>query len=582
MTAASPSAESEPPDAPPLRPRLTFRGLRLTSGLVLLAYVLTHLTNHALGNVSLAAMEWGLGWAGAVWWSPVGQVALYWAFSVHLLLGLWALYRRRPFRYRLSEGVQLAFGLLIPALLLQHIVATRVAYQLYGTDKRFAQLLFKYFVDAPAFGILQGVTLAIVWVHACLGIYFWLRLKPVFPRIAPALACVALLVPVLAVLGVVQGGRQLIELAADPAWRAQHVGPANTGTPAENAELALIRDALVLGYLAAVLLTLAARGVRSIVERRRGLLSFTYPNKRLVRVPVGTSILEASRLARIPHASICGGRGRCSTCRVRVVGRPPHAPPASDAEQAVLDRVRAGAGVRLACQFRPASDVVVVAPLLAAGITLSDLRDLDSSAFGEERFVVAMFVDMRGSTRLAENRLPFDTVFVINRFLEAVGGAVAESGGVANQFLGDGLMALFGLRTRPGEAARQGLEAIGRISAGVAHLNQTLAPNLEEPIRFGIGLHAGTAILGEIGDREHGRAVFTAIGDPVNVASRLQSMTKRLKVEALVSEAVFEAAGIEPDLPREHVAIEGRDGHLWVRPLASASLHIRISAFEEV
>jgi adenylate cyclase len=308
-----------------------------------------------------------------------------------------------------------------------------------------------------------------------------------------------------------------------------------------------------------------------LAERRRGLVRLTYPDGAVARVPRGASVLEASRMAGIPHASVCGGRGRCSTCRVRLLGEPAHLPAPSAAERAVLDRIRAGAGVRLACQVRPTGDMAV-APLLPPRIGATELgRRREVAGFGEERFVAALFVDMRGSTRLAERRLPFDTVFVINRFLEAVGGGVAAAGGQPNQILGDGMMALFGVADEPEAAARQALEAVGRIAARIDALNAMLGGNGEEPIRFGLGLHAGTAILGEIGDREHGRAVFTAIGDPVNVASRLQGLTKGLGCEALISAAVFEAAGVRPDLTAREFAIEGRDGRLAAYPLDKAS-----------
>lgn len=577
MTAAAHPALAQGREGRRALLRVTVRGVRLTTGLVLLAYVLTHFINHALGNISLAAMEWGLGWAAAIWWNPYGKTALYGAFTVHLALGLWALYGRRPFRYRPAEAFQLAAGLLIPLLLLQHIVATRLAFELHNVSKGYAQQLFKYFVDSPAFGVLQAVTLVVVWTHGALGIYLWLRLKPFFPRISAPLFALAVLVPVLALLGYVQGGRDFLERYPDPAFRAIELAPDRVGTRQEGAELLFWRNALTLGYLGLVGLTLAARFVRRRVETRRGLLSFTYPNGRRAKVPSGTSVLEASRLNGIPHASVCGGRGRCSTCRIRVIGSLSELGHPSAAEQAVLDRVGAAHGIRLACQFRPPRDVTV-SPLLAADITFDRLRELDVGAFGEERFIVAMFVDMRGSTRLAERRLPFDTVFVINRFLEAVGRAVTAAGGAPNQFLGDGLMALFGLRTSPAEAARQGLEAVQLIAANIDVLNATLGPNLEEPIRFGIGLHAGFAILGEIGDRLHGKAVFTAIGDPVNVAARLQGLTKGLGVEAVVSEAVFEAAGVTPDLPRQEVAISGREEKLWVRPMAQAGQRWRESA----
>ena len=152
---------------------------------------------------------------------------------------------------------------------------------------------------------------------------------------------------------------------------------------------------------------------------------------------------------------------------------------------------------------------------------------------GQERYLVSMFVDMRGSTRLAENQLPFDTVFIVNRFLGAVSQAVIECGGQPNQFVGDGQLALFGLATNPQTACRQALRAAAMIAVNVDELNQFLSHDLREPIRFGIGIHGGEVIIGDIGYRDH--MVFTALGDAVNVAARLQDMTKtpRLRSDRL-------------------------------------------------
>ena len=266
------------------------------------------------------------------------------------------------------------------------------------------------------------------------------------------------------------------------------------GTPAQGAELVRFRDGLTLGYLALVALTLLARGARRAREAHRGLVAVSYLDGRVAKVAGGTSVLEGEPAERNP-ACECLRRARPlldlpgagwwrapATCRSR-------APPSRPS----LTGWDAGRNVRLACQLRPRADVTV-APLISPRIGLEGLRHLDPAAFGEERFVVAMFVDMRGSTRLAERRLPFDTVFVINRFLEAVSGGVVAAGGQPNQFLGDGMMALFGVGAPPAEAARQGLRAVALVAAHVEALNTTLAANLEEPIRFGIGLHAGTAI----------------------------------------------------------------------------------------
>jgi adenylate cyclase len=180
-----------------------------------------------------------------------------------------------------------------------------------------------------------------------------------------------------------------------------------------------------------------------------------------------------------------------------------------------------------------------------------------------------MFVDMRGSTQLAEKQLPFDTVFVVNRFLGAVSQAVIECGGQPNQFVGDGELALFGLRTSPQIACRQALKAAAMIAANIAELNQFLSHDLHEPIRFGLGIHGGEVIIGDIGYRDH--MVFTALGDAVNVAARLQDMTKTLGCEAIFSEEVRVTAGLAADsLPEQKVTIRGRSGPMIVRTVTDA------------
>jgi adenylate cyclase len=177
---------------------------------------------------------------------------------------------------------------------------------------------------------------------------------------------------------------------------------------------------------------------------------------------------------------------------------------------------------------------------------------------------------MRGSTKLAEKRLPFDTVFIVNRFLGAVSQAVLECGGQPNQFVGDGQLALFGLASDPQTACRQALQAASMISANIDELNQFLSHDLREPIRFGVGIHGGEVIIGDIGYRDH--MVFTALGDAVNVAARLQDMTKSLACEVVVSEEVRITAGLAEDsLPQQEVTIRGRAEAMIVRSVDHAS-----------
>ena len=108
------------------------------------------------------------------------------------------------------------------------------------------------------------------------------------------------------------------------------------------------------------------------------------------------------------------------------------------------------------------------------------------------------------------------------------------------------------------------------IAANVAELNQFLSHDLREPIRFGIGIHGGEVIIGDIGYRDH--MVFTALGDAVNVAARLQDMTKTLGCEAIFSEEVRITAGLSDDsLPAQEVSIRGRSELMVVRTVTSAT-----------
>jgi adenylate cyclase len=203
-------------------------------------------------------------------------------------------------------------------------------------------------------------------------------------------------------------------------------------------------------------------------------------------------------------------------------------------------------------------------PLLAPDIVADDRRRRSAGAVDSERFVAIMFIDIRESTALVEKLLPYDVIFLLNHFFEAVGGAVAAVGGAPNQFLGDGMMAIFGMDCEPREACRQALAAVGPIYHRLGEMNRMLADELPRPISIGIGIHAGNVILGELGYRE--RFLLTAIGDAVHVASRLQELTKEYGCQAVVSEVVGETANIAlVGMPRHEISVRGREAQLTVR-----------------
>ena len=548
------------------------RRARLASGLILFTYVFLHFVNHSLGNISFEAMEAGGRLQEWVWRGAIGTTALYGAFAIHFSLAFWALYIRRSLRMGWIEALRLALGFSIPILVLQHALAQRFAFSYFDIHLIYRHALLTYFILDPWNGGLRQLALfSVAWLHGCIGLYLWLRVKRHFHRAAPFLLILAVLLPSAALLGIFQGTRQVeARVRADPAFAAERRETSLQGHPAARDALWSIALWSWGGYAAALALVLAARAARTLVERRGGTVRIAYPDGRGVRIPKGLSVLDASRRAGIPHASVCGGRARCTTCRVRVLlGSESLAPP-SPAEARVLRPLGVDRAVRLACQLKPATDISVW-PLLPPEITMRDHDRLNMVETGAERFVAILFVDIRSSTQLVESRLPYDIVFILNRFFEAVGSAIVAAGGMPNQFIGDGMMAIFGTEADAAEACRRALEGARLIDWHLAEMNRALANELQQPIVFGIGIHAGEVIIGTMGYREH--AQMTAIGEAVHVASRLQDLTKEYRCQLVVSEVVGNTAGVSlAAFPRHDVHVRGLSAPIAIHAIDSAGM----------
>lgn len=538
------------------------RRLRLISGITLFFFLTTHMINHALGLVSLPAVEAGREVFLAFWRSLPATLWLYGALLVHAGLAFWALYQRRRLAMPAWEWVQLLFGLAIPLLAVQHIFGTRVAHELLGTVDSYAYVLYVYWILDPALLPRHVALVLVAWGHGCIGLHFWLRLKSWYARWLPLTYGLAIVLPLVGLLGFMVAGLEVRRLAEDPQWLQALLAAAGTSDQAGRERLDRVFRLFLAVYLSLLVLALVARQLRNAWDRRKGTVRVTYPSGRRVAAFAGTSILDVSRAAGIPHASVCGGRGRCSTCRVRVSAGVEDLPPPGEAERRVLARIGAAPRVRLACQTRPTADVEV-APLLAPTADATAAARRPGYLQGEEREIAILFADIRGFTSLSENRLPYDVVFLLNQYFRAMGEAVEAAGGRLDKFIGDGVMALFGIEKGPAEGSRRALDAARRMSERLAEMNAVLRGDLPEPLRIGIGIHSGPVIVGEMG---YGAAVsLTAVGDTVNTASRLEALTKEFGVQLVVSEPVIQAAGAAlSGFPREKIELRGRRSTLTV------------------
>jgi adenylate cyclase len=521
--------------------RLVRARARLLSALVLLSFVLCHLASHITLIVSVPFAQQALDVLMWFWRTEIGTYALAAAFAVHVLNALWSTYIRRYLRLPAWELAQLCLGLAIPPLLMLHVVSTKISDRFLGTASDYHSVLTLQWVVTPWLVYLQFAALLTLWVHACVGLHFWLRTKRWYPAWLPMLGTLSVLIPSLALAGYISGGNQILREAQNPGVVASIQASAHE-TPEAIAQIwHLLRIGLAI-YAGLVLLPFVGRFVRGFVYRMRRPPQLTHASGRTMPMLPGATVLETLRANGIPHASVCGGRARCTTCRVGVVSGQAQLPPPAGLEAAALARIGAAHGVRLACQIRPLTDISVT-PLLAADSRAADGL-VRGGMEGSERQVTVVFIDLRGSTTLGEMRMPYDVLFILNRFFNEMTKALAATGGHYSNFTGDGLMALYGLNTPEAAiGAAQALRGAREMLMRLDQLNAQLKADLREPLRIGISVHFGEAIVGAMGPP--GSQIVTAIGDTVNTTARLESLTKDYDCPLIISRRAAQAARAE-------------------------------------
>ncbi len=345
--------------------------LRLISGLILFAFLTCHLANLAFGLHSLTALDDARGWILWFWNTLPGKVLLMGAFMTHLTLGLLALYKRNTLRMNRHDAVQLALGLLIFPLLFGHILANGMAPMMTGARQTYFSILTLFWVLDSVTGLQQVIVTVITWIHGCMGLFIWMRIQPWWPRVAGFAYPFVIAIPLLALLGMVEAGKEVIELNKNPIFANVALGMLN---PVEGLMQTIISIKNIgLSIYAAVLAgVLIARYLR--VKAVLSPLYITYADGTVLDVKAGLTLLEISRMNDIPHASLCGGKGRCGTCKVRIISGIEALPIATEIEQKTLDKIDASPDTRLACQVIPRGGAITIERLMPAYIEPKDLR----------------------------------------------------------------------------------------------------------------------------------------------------------------------------------------------------------------
>ena len=524
---------------------LIVRRSRTISGCILFFYVFTHLLNHSLGLISLDTMEQGRAIFLRFWRHDVLFYVLYGALSIHFLLGVYALARRRSFRMSRREWIRNSCAILIPFFLASHLSVTLWGSRFLGLNDSYAFMIISTYIFDPFGYIILGLMLMLVWTHGSIGIIGLIEFREFYSKLRGLFQGLILGLPLIAYGGYIRASIELSEASqSNPITILELIS--NSNFTAEIGEKIVSLSDLLQFLVYPILLSLfvAFYFIRNLLEKRFNSIQVQYTDGTTINVSRGSSLLEASHKAGRYHESVCGGRGRCTTCRVRVTSSLGELPKPNKIEQSVINRLNFDQSLRLACQLRPETDIEINPLIKLVNHDKQNLRfSNQENLSGIEKETVIMFCDLRGFTRLSDGKMPFDVVFILNKYFKLVTDAVEENKGRIDKFIGDGVMAIFDKDTTISKNCKNALKGAAMITTYLNDLNDELSTEDIEPLRLGIGIHSGNAIIGKMGYGE--ASTDTAIGDTVNVASRLEQLTKDYSCQLMFSSIVAENAELD-------------------------------------
>ncbi|MDG1572273.1 adenylate/guanylate cyclase domain-containing protein [Robiginitalea sp. M366] len=263
------------------------------------------------------------------------------------------------------------------------------------------------------------------------------------------------------------------------------------------------------------------------------------------------TLLDISIRNKIPHLHECGGNGICTTCRIRILEGSQNLSPKTEFEKTSSHVRKWDPSIRLACQARPRGDVTIQRLIWSSGEVNNLQKELVPTGRAEERPIAIIFCDIRNFTNLSSHNLNFDIAYMLNKFYTALGEPILMNNGVIYQYVGDEIIGVFGTT---GGTARKNCEDAIRAALGMQYaldaLNRSDLKDIDIKLKSGIGINFGTAFIGHLGHPTHKQ--FSVIGDPVNVASRIQNETKVTGTNILISDTVL--ANVDKDM-----IVTGRD-----------------------
>jgi adenylate cyclase len=291
-------------------------------------------------------------------------------------------------------------------------------------------------------------------------------------------------------------------------------------------------------------------------------------NEKVISIQDDQTILEASLGAGIPHYHACGGKARCSTCRVVVQEGGELLSKPNKAELNLRKKKKFPENVRLACQTKVIGNGVKIQRIIKDETDLnlyvygSDCENIQT--VGNEKLMALFFLDIRNFTPFIEQHLPFDVIHIIRRLNIMFNEIIVEHKGKIIEYTGDGFYAVFGFEEPIKEAVNNAYAAGKQILSSLIGLNENyIVKYFDHKIDVGIGLHSGKVIAGKTGVKEH--SPYTVMGFPVNVAARLETATKELNNNYIISDDAYKYLNESNNAQEKQIKLKGVSEPFCVR-----------------
>lgn len=284
-------------------------------------------------------------------------------------------------------------------------------------------------------------------------------------------------------------------------------------------------------------------------------------NKTICASPDST-ILEATLKAKINHIHVCGGNARCTTCRVYIMDGLSNCRPRNEKEKQLAEKLGFPQNIRLACQTKISGNITIRRPVvddLDIKIILKQFGDAPGTKLGQEKDLAILFTDIENYTQFAEAFPAYDVVHVLNRYYQTMNEIIVQHKGVISDVAGDGILALFGVIEDSKNPVLDAINAVRAMNAALMQFNGYLNQMYDRSFGIRAGINFGKVIVGNFDTGMMSK--ISAIGDAVNLASRIETANKDFGTKLLISQSANKEIQVVVETHKVHRArLKGKSG----------------------